>query len=135
MAFTDDIVTVLSAASLGAVGTDIFIGARAAIPAGDGPYLSLIETGGTAPMERHDHVGTPYQQPSMQLVARAKGATVARIRARAAYNALVGIRNQTINGTTYLWIRPVQEPFDLGIDETGRRSRFVFNIQVLKTFS
>jgi hypothetical protein len=32
----------------------------------------------------------------------------------------------------YLWIRPLQEPFDLGIDEKGR-ARVAFNVTTRKT--
>lgn len=37
--------------------------------------------------------------------------------------------------TAYLSIGPLQEPFDLGLDESGRRVQFAFNVIALKRSS
>ena len=96
--FPEELLALLVAAGVGTFGTDIFVGARADIPDGAGPYLSILPRGGTTPLRTHNEIGPPaYQRPSAQLVARAKSSVQARARADAAYEALVGIRNQTVN--------------------------------------
>jgi hypothetical protein len=47
--------------------------------------------------------------------------------AAAAYAALFKIRNQFINSGWYKWIKPLQEPADIGLDTTGQ-ARIVFNV-------
>lgn len=113
------------------VDKDIFIGRHARLPKSDGPFFTLIESGGFTPIQRHDRAWNPYQQPSMQIVARASSSSIARNKAREAYDALVGIRNETIGDGQYLWIHVLQEPFELPVDEQGR-ARFAFNINVLR---
>jgi hypothetical protein len=50
----------------------------------------------------------------------------------AAYNTLVKVRNQTLNGTWYLEIRGLQSvPIDLGLDENGY-ARVSINIVGIK---
>lgn len=100
--FAEEIVGLLVAAGVGiaaGAGADIFVGTKHKVPDGDGPYLTMIETGGATPLRTHNDIGPPaYTRPTAQLVARAKKYTDARARARAAYDALVGIRNTTVAG-------------------------------------
>lgn len=106
------------------------------LPTGPGPFLSIIETGGTTPDNTQNSVIIPaYQRPGAQIVVRADSYVVAYAMARAAYNSLVKIRNEYIGsgilsptGTWYRKIRPLQEPSDiLGLDAEGR-PRVSFNI-------
>ena len=95
--FAEEIVKLLTTAGVGTGGTNIFIGSGAAIPTGSGPYLNIVETGGLTPRRTHNSVATPaYTRPSAQIVARASSYAAARTMARAAYNALVGVRNTEI---------------------------------------
>lgn len=83
---------------VGTSGTNIFGSSRAEIPVGAGPYLTIIETGGTSPDRTHNEVVTPaWQQPSVQITVRAKTYESANVMMRAAYSALVGVRNVTIS--------------------------------------
>lgn len=78
-----------------AIGTDIFIGRKAEIPIGDGPYISITDTGGARP-ERAHNTGIKYERLSFQVVVRAKNYVAARTRALAVWRALDGLRNITV---------------------------------------
>jgi hypothetical protein len=112
-------------------GKDLTVGSTTKIPTGDGPIVSLHETGGTAPVERQNRVGNPYRRPSTQILVRARQASVARAKIAAVYQAFVGIRNQVIGDNFYLWIRPVQEPSDMGMPDDQERAQYVFNITAM----
>lgn len=95
--FIEELVKLLTDAGVGTFGTNIFASTSAEIPVGAGPYLSIVETGGTSPERTQNSVAVPaYQRPTAQLVVRASTYSAARTMARAAYNALVGVRNQTV---------------------------------------
>lgn len=129
--FDDDLVVLYVAAGVGVAGTTIFKSSKAAIPDGDGPYLSLTPTGGAGPKRTHNAVATPaYQRPSAQIVCRAKTWTAARAMARAAYSASF-VTNATVNGTWYVEVEPTQEPFDLGLD-AKERACVAFNVHATK---
>lgn len=136
--FLDEIAAKLVAAHVGVIGTNIFLSSSAKIPAGDGPYLTLIETGGSAPggyKERlgrvHNKAAAETQSPTAQIAVRAKSYVVARTMAKAAYFALDGTWNQTLSGVFYLSITARQEPTDIGLDDAGR-VMIVFNIDAEK---
>jgi hypothetical protein len=132
MAFEDDLIVRLVARGVGVYGTSIFVSSKAIIPDGAGPYLSITATGGAGPLRTQNAVATPaYQRPSAQLVARATTYAAAKTMARAAYDALVGVRNEAINGVYYREINPVQEPFDLGLDVRGRACS-AFNVSCVR---
>lgn len=95
--FLEEITKILTDAGVGTYNTDIFDTSKANIPDGDGPYLSIVETGGTSPERTQNSVLTPaYPQPSAQITVRATDYVDARAMARAAYNALAPIRNVNI---------------------------------------
>lgn len=131
MPFLEEVTNVLEAAGVGVSNTNIFHGTKVQIPVGDGPYLQIRETGGTTPLRIQNSIAPQYQRPAAQLVAIALDYVVARLMARAAYNALAVVRNTSILGTRYLEINVVQEPFDLTLDAAGR-VRIAFNITALK---
>jgi hypothetical protein len=119
--FLDELASILVTAHVGVLGTSIFLSSQSSIPAGDGPYLSLKETGGTSPDRTHDLTIQPaYPRPAAQIVGRAKSYVAARAMAQAAYNALVVIRNATVLTTWYVEIAPMQEVFDMGLDDKSR---------------
>ena len=126
--FVEDIVTILNTAGQGVAGVSIFWGTKSE-PTGDGPFITIIETGGTGPKRVHN--AAPYRRPSAQIVVRAKGQDVARAKADAVWNALDQKRNLTVNGNWYVSIDTKQEPFDMGLDGAGR-IRFAFNIECVK---
>lgn len=133
MSFIADIITRLEAQSVGTFNTNIFSGARPVIPAGDGPFLSIAETGGTSSMKTQNDTGV--QRPTAQLVARARKELIARGMLKAAYDALGGANglfNITLSGTFYLSIKARQEPTDMGTVDGAGRALFVFNIETEK---
>lgn len=98
--FTEELAKILTDANVGILGANIFISSKVTLPPveeNDGPYLSIIETGGTNPDRTHNVISPPaYARPSAQVVCRDVKYTVARALARAAYNALAAVRNQTV---------------------------------------
>jgi hypothetical protein len=127
--WVDDIATVLVAAAVGTQNASIFTSTKAEIPTGNGPYLSIIETPGLPPVRMYSAVPNTvdYKQPAAQILVRARNAGDAFTMARAAWNALAAIRNQLIGTTWHLYIRPQQEPYDLGVDDNDR-ARVAFNV-------
>lgn len=140
MAYTsDDLAAKLVTDAVGTLATaaaqptnSIFTTSMAYIPTGDGPYLTLVDTGGTGPLSTHDGM---YPRTSVQVVSRASTAAAAKALALAAFASLcpaARVVNTVINGTFYLQITPVQsEPFDIGQDQQ-RRLRYAFNVMTLK---
>ena len=131
MSFIDDIASRLVAQGAGVINVSIFRGSTALIPTGDGPYISITETGGTAPTRVHNMKIASTQRPTAQIVTRAKTYQVARSQARLAYLALDGVFNMVINGILYHQITARQEPTDIGKDESGR-AMVAFNIDAQK---
>jgi hypothetical protein len=131
MAFLDEIMIRLVAAGVGVKGANLFLGSNAIIPKGDGPYLTVSETGGTAPTRIHNQTRANTQRPTAQIAVRAALYPPARTMAQAAYDALDGVFNTTIGPTFYQKITTRQEPTDIGLDSVGRPT-VVFNIEVEK---
>lgn len=133
MSFATDLKTLGVNAGLGtfggATGT-IYISPKAIIPTGDGPYTSIIETGGTGPLQIQDRVNA-YRRPTAQIVVRAQSYNVAYLLAHKWYNVVAKIRNDLINSVFYHKIVPLQEPFDMPLDESGR-ARVAFNVLATK---
>lgn len=137
--FTSELMWIFSGDGVGIPGGpwggNMFGSSFKSIPDGDGPYLSIIETGGTNPEFTHNETIVPaYQHPGAQVVVRAGSYPVAYAMAKAAYFSAVKVRNEFIGsgvvsatGTWYRKIRPLQEPFDIGLDTKGR-ARCAFNL-------
>lgn len=101
--FLEEIIGLLVAAGVGVFGTSIFGGRKSKLPDPEdhepNAILTIIATGGATPERTHNEISPPaYQRPSAQIVARASSQSAARAMAWDAYNALVGIRNQTVVG-------------------------------------
>jgi len=94
--FMAETFSILVAANVGVVGTNIFGSTAVAIPEGDGPYLLMIETGGPGGVRIHNQIPPAYQRPGAQIVARAKKYANARTMAVAAYNALSTVCNRPV---------------------------------------
>ena len=132
MPFLDEIKDHLVAQGVGVYGSSIFLGSKALIPLGDGPYLSLVETGGTGAVRSHN--GTPVTRPSAQVLCRAKAINVARAKLKEAFDALggaQGLHNVTLGTTFYQSLVPRQEPTDIGLDVQAR-PMVVFNVDAEK---
>lgn len=132
MSFIDEIASRLVSQGVGTINADIFRSSSARIPAGAGPYITIIETGGTGPTRVHNSASASTQRPSAQLVTRAASYEDARAKARLAYLALDGVHNTTLSGTFYQSIDAIQEPTDIGLDGSGR-VMLAFNIRAQKS--
>jgi hypothetical protein len=131
----DDIITILEDASVGVFGTTIFGSTKQSVPVGPGPYLSIFTTGGTLVTGVETHNAAPdvaYMAPTAQVVARASTWTAADTKAQEAFAVLRKVQNVEINGVWYMRIRAMQaEPFDGGLDDTGRAT-VKFNVMAVK---
>jgi hypothetical protein len=94
--FSEEIVAILVAGGVGTYETNIFISESADIPTGDGPYLTVNETGGFRGLRIHDQPKPAYPRPGVQIVVRAMTYDAARTMARAAYNALAAVKNTAV---------------------------------------
>lgn len=132
MAFAYEIKDRLVAQSVGTFGTNIFIGSKAAIPTGDGPYLSIRHTGGSESEKTHN--GTPIERPTAAITVRAMSYAAAQTMVDNAYTALggaQGLHGITLSGVHYLHLNTRQPPTDIGLDEV-KRIMFSFNIRAEK---
>jgi hypothetical protein len=132
MSFLDEIAFHLEQTGAAVLGESLFLSAKANIPVGDGPYATIIESGGMA--SRRNQNGTATQRPAAQIMVRASSYPVARAMAVDIYNALGGdngMYNVIIDGTFYQQLVTVQQVTDLGLDEL-MRARLVFNINAEK---
>jgi hypothetical protein len=123
MAWLEDIVTQLESNGVGTYGVNIFISTKRGIPvlASGQATLQLIKTGGTAPENTQNSTETPaYSNPGCQITCRAGDWVTAYGMAEKAYLSLFKVRNQFINSGWYRSIKPLQEPFDSGVDERGQ---------------
>jgi Bacteriophage minor capsid protein len=125
--FVEDIASVLTSASIGTVGTNIFYTTRATIPSDDGPYISLIETAGFPDFWiQNDKTRPAFERPGAQIIVRAARYTVARDKAIAVHYEIRKVINRFVGQNWYRWIKPLQLPFDDGTDKENR-ARIKFN--------
>ena len=132
MPFLDEIAARLVTQGVGTLGTNIFASSKAVIPVGNGPYLTLIETGGSGSAKTQNDTAT--ERPTAQLSCRASTVSAARTMLKAAYDALGGangLYNATLSGTMYLSITARPNITDIGFDSAGR-AFLTFNIDVEK---
>jgi hypothetical protein len=132
--FLDEIAARLVAQGVGTIGSNIFLGSKAVIPTGVGPYLSLIETGGSSPLRIQNVAAAHVQMPTAQVAVRAQSYLLARTMIKAAYLALDGVYNTSLSGVFYQSITARQEPTDIGLDALDR-PLLVFNIVCMKAAS
>ena len=132
MPFLDEIADRIQSQGAGVLGQNMFLSTKANIPSGAGPYITIVESGGTT--SRRTHNNTATQRPAAQIVVRASAYPAARAQAVLVYNALGGdngLHNIELMGTYYQTIIPIQQISDLGQDELAR-ARVVFNINAEK---
>lgn len=114
-----------------AASTSIFLGANAALPPGEGPFLSIIETGGMGSTFIQNQAAGRTHQPTAQILCRAATYGSARTLAAAAHAALNGVWNTELSGVLYQKIICRQDPTDVGLD-VQKRPMVSFNIEVEK---
>lgn len=132
MSVIDAIVTRLHDAGVGQRDVNIFAGGDAYIPVGPGPFISLIDTQGRAPIPGHNH--STLRRPTTQLTVRGDLYLEVETMIEAAYVALGGtnpIVNTTIGGVFFLTLFPQQDHFQLPNDLQGR-VRLAFNLNITR---
>lgn len=132
--FLDEIAAKLVAAGIGVLGTTLFKSSAAKLPAGNGPYITITETGGVSPGAQnrvHNESRMHVQNAGAQVSIRALSYVEARQKAKDAHAALDGTWNASLSGVFYQQITARQQPTDIGFDEAGRVV-VVFNIDAVK---
>lgn len=127
----DELADWLVTGNVGTRGSNILLGSRALIPKGNGPYLSLNETGGSGPTRIHNEPGAHTQRPSVQVLVRGKLYSETRTMAKNAYLRLDGVFNTYLGTVFYQKIVAMQEPTDLGLDSL-ERPMISFNLDIEK---
>lgn len=100
--FLQELIRILVSAGVGVENVSIFASSRAVIPDGSEPLappaiLHLKATGGTGPIGTHNDGPGAYRRPGVQLLVHGETTQAAAAMAYAAYNALVGVRNQAVS--------------------------------------
>ena len=134
MGLLDEVRDFLAGAGLGLTsGVNLWTAMQPDVP---DVIVALYEYAGGSPTDTFAVPGV-YETQGLQVITRSDIAqtpgsyTAARTLARGAFAALEAVTNQTLSGTRYLRIKPVQSPFSLGRDES-QRWRFVFNAMCYK---
>ena len=97
--FLEEILGLLETASVGVFNTNMFASSAKDLPDGEGPFLTVVSTGGTSPERTQNSVAVPaYPRPSAQLAVHGEDFKESWDMCYAAYIALAGIRNQTVTG-------------------------------------
>lgn len=100
-----------------ALGTNLYLNWMVDEP---GTAASIIETAGPAPTFAFASTRPSWENIRFQVACRSTSSTKARANADAAFTIFSGIANQTLSGTTYLRVAPVQSVFLMERDERGR---------------
>ena len=82
------------AAGLGVIATDLFYGPNAPIPTGSGPFTTVLDTGGTEPLETHD--ARRYERLSFQVLVQGLSTSATRTRANLIWDALDGVQDTLV---------------------------------------
>jgi hypothetical protein len=136
-AFSKELMFIFSGDHVGVPNQNMFRSSAKVLPAGPGPLLSIIDTGGTSPDNTQNSTIVPaYLQPGAQIVVRADSFVAAYDMAVAAWLSAVKIRNEYVGsgelsatGVWYRKIRPLQSlPQDLGLGGDDKRVRVGFNL-------
>ena len=91
--FIREMAKLITDASLASSGVDLFIGPQAEIPSGEGPYVTLKQTGGFSADESHN---TKYLNFGLQTIITALDYDQGDIKAKSIYALLDGKRSFTV---------------------------------------
>lgn len=125
MAFAEDLKMLYVGGPVAAA--DIFLGTKSKLPAEAGPYTTIIETPAFPPEYIHNQSNPGYEYFGAQVMVRSASRIDARDRARRHFDAS-SVWNRALPSGFYRSIRPTQEPWDFGLDDTGRIV-YLFNVQ------
>jgi hypothetical protein len=128
MSWLDDLATLCEEAGILRESVRLSSKGMASGAVAEGPFISIIETGGTTPDYTHNKKGIAYENPSAQLLCRGEHYEECCGLLRLAFDRIVEVENEFVNSTWYLYIHALQSTFiDLGADENGR-ARVAFNV-------
>ncbi len=127
MDFLVDMGTELVNRGVATVGMLLY-GTKSGVPAGSGPYVSLIDSGGTGRDRIQNAAGGAYRYPGAMVQVRGVARQATHAKALEIAGVLDEINNKVINDTFYRSVRTLQEPGDMGLDDTNQRIVFWFNI-------
>lgn len=133
MATLDEIGAFLATACSRTVGTDLFKGQ---LPSSPDASMAVVEYMGSAPDYVFGTSGVSVEYPRVQVVCRGAEGDYATPRAaiETAYRAMAAASAQSLSGTRYLAMRPLQAPFLLTKDDKGRIV-LAFNCELQKGLS
>lgn len=119
--------------SVATLGTDLFLGQ---IPDEPDTCVTVLEYSGRRSEYVFGSANPVTEYPRIQVVCRGAQQEYESVRATAelAYRALAAVCNQTVSGTRYEAIVPLQPPFLLDKDES-ERILIAFNCRVEKGLS
>lgn len=128
MSWGDDLVSILVNGGYGIYNTNIGLSSKWSIPAGNGPYTTIIETGGTGAVRTQNSAPqAAYRRPGASITVRSISPSIAKAKAELAYVLFAAVKNTLVNGVWYVEITPTQEPFDMQKDDKSRQM-FTFNV-------
>jgi hypothetical protein len=127
----DEIGAFLEAEGIGIVGQTLFLGSMPQDEPGLGSQdavTAVIEIPGQGRVSAHDLA--KYELPHLQIATRGTpyGYPAARQKAQAAWDALDGVANAALSGTTFLLIEALQSPYYLRTDDNNRPF-IIFNVR------
>lgn len=111
----DDIADLLTTEGMSASSTGIF---RDYMPPSPHSVICLYGTGGFRPTYTME--ASVLEEPSLQILCRAASLQEAHATARGCYTVLNGLKARSVNGVTYHWAAPTQEPVVYARDENDR---------------
>jgi hypothetical protein len=112
MTLLTDITNYIDAQTTLTKGTDLFIGT---LPANVDNCVGIFQSGGVEPTTYIDII-----KPTIQVIVRNTNYETAQQLAYEVYDLMHQIYNTTLGGTYLYTIFALQEPTDIGEDETGR---------------
>jgi len=122
---SQDIKDFLVSASVGIFGTNLFIGS---MPDSPDACVAIYDTGAV----EESLMQMVYEFPTFQVKVRANAYNTAQTKARAVYDALHGVNNQTKNNARYILIACQAGINFIGPDEK-KRPTFTLNFRAHRT--
>lgn len=129
----EDLGVYLEGLALVTVGTNLILGH---LPASPIVCCALLEYGGDPPLRNQSEGAARSgaqsgERPRIQLLCRSESYVAGRSLIQSIWEALDGVVNQTINGTSYVRVAALQSPFFLEFDD-NKRYLFAVNFTVTK---
>ena len=117
MSMVDDIAAFLQAAGHGTLATDLY---KRHLPNDPDDAVCVIQGEGDMPEYIQENMDIEIEHPSLQILSRSLNPRTAETVLDGPYRELMRIRNQIIEGTRYISIRPTMTPSVVDRDDNGR---------------